>query len=187
MYYSNEAVKFRFYNGDLGSVKVSTDLITPFFSHQEVLKIQYVKTAPAVTMPDIKNTTLLAGKQNIPIIVDPVTKEIYVLSPQDFKDFLDVSGSLTNAMKTLHERREKVNTLMALEAKTPEQIREAEKNLGIAQDEAIKTLNQKFKNQADIREVIAFEMFTTSDGRQKMNAMRKYTNESQHIKNKIID
>ncbi|MCG2937639.1 hypothetical protein, partial [Escherichia coli] len=53
-----------------------------------------------------------------------------------------------------------------------------------AQDEAIKTLNQKFKNQADIREVIAFEMFTTSDGRQKMNAMRKYTNESQHIKNK---
>ncbi|WEI09271.1 hypothetical protein PYR73_13620 [Acinetobacter soli] len=78
-------------------------------------------------MPDIKNTTLLAGKQNIPIIVDPVTKEIYVLSPQDFKDFLDVSGSLTNAMKTLHERREKVNTLMALEAKTPEQIREAEK------------------------------------------------------------
>lgn len=184
LYYSNEAVKFRFYNGDLGSVKVSTDLITPFFSHQEVLKIQYVKTAPAVTMPDIKNTTLLAGKQNIPIIVDPVTKEIYVLSPQDFKDFLDVSGSLTNAMKTLHERREKVNTLMALEAKTPEQIREAEKNLGIAQDEAIKTLNQKFKNQADIREVIAFEMFTTSDGRQKMNAMRKYTNESQHIKNK---
>ncbi|WEH88829.1 hypothetical protein PX669_15275 [Acinetobacter soli] len=31
LHYSNEAVKFRFYNGDLGSVKVSTDLITPFF------------------------------------------------------------------------------------------------------------------------------------------------------------
>ena len=180
----DRAVKFRFYGGDLGSVKVVTDSMRPFYAHQELLRSQYVKTAPAVTAPNIQNTTILAGKQNIPIIVDPVTKEIYVLSSQDFKDFLEISGSLTNAMKNVHERREKVNTLMALEAKTPEQIREAERNLGIAQEDAIKTLNQRFKNQADIREVIAFEMFTTSDGQQKLNAVRKYTSESQHIKNK---
>jgi len=180
----DRAVKFRFYGGDLGSIKVVTDTVRPFYAHQEVVRTQYVKTAPAVMTPDIKNTAKLAGKKDIPIIIDPATKEIYVLSAQDFKDFLEISGSLTNAMKNVHERREKVNTLMALESKTPEQIREAEKNLGLAQDDAIKVLNQKFANKADIREVLAFEMFTTETGQQKLNAVRKYTNASQHNKNK---
>ncbi|ENW17593.1 ATPase involved in DNA repair [Acinetobacter haemolyticus CIP 64.3 = MTCC 9819] len=184
IHFVEHPVRLRFYGGDLGSVKVTTEVVSPFFTHQDVLKTQYVKTAPAITAPKIDNTTRLAGKQDIPVIVDPKTNEIYVLSPQDFKDFLEISGSLTSAMKNVHERRENVNTLMALEAKTPEQIREAEKSLGIAQDDAIKALNQRLKNQADIREVIAFEMFTTSDGKQKLNAVRKYTNESQHIKNK---
>ncbi|MCH7335761.1 hypothetical protein [Acinetobacter sp. NIPH 2699] len=183
-HFVEHAVKLRFYGGDLGSVKVSTEQVSPFFAHQDILRTLDVKTAPAITVPNVKNTTLLAGKKNIPIIVDPKTNEIYVLSPQDFKDFLEISGSLTSAMKNVHERREKVNTLMALEAKTPAQIREAEKNLGLAQDDAIKALNQRFKNQADIREVVAFEMFTTADGKQKLNAVRKYTSDSQHVKNK---
>lgn len=177
-------VIIKFYGGDLGKVNVYTEVLYPFYAHQDVVKIQYVKAAPATTAPKINNTTYLAGKQNIPIIVDPVTKEIYVLSPEDFKEFLEISGGLTRKITNMHETREKVNTLMALEAKTPEQIRQAEKEMGIAQDEAIKEMNKQFKNQADIKEVLAFEMFTTQDGQQKLNAVRKYTNESQHIKNK---
>ena len=177
-------VILRFYGGELGSVNVYTEVLYPFYAHQDVVKIQYVKAAPAITAPDIKNTTYLAGKQNIPIIVDPVTKEIYVLSPDDFKEFLEISGGLTKKINNMHETREKVNTLMALEAKTPDQIRQAEKEMGIAQDEAIKEMNKHFKKQSDIKEVLAFEMFTAQDGTQKLNAVRKYTNESQHIKNK---
>lgn len=177
-------VILRFYGGELGNINVYTEVLYPFYAHQDVVKIQYVKTAPAITAPNIKNTTYLAGKQNIPIIVDPVTKEIYVLSPDDFKEFLEISGGLTKKINNMHATREKVNTLMALEAKTPEQIRQAEKEMGIAQDEAIKEMNTRFKNQSDIKEVLAFEMFTAQDGTQKLNAVRKYTNESQHIKNK---
>lgn len=177
-------VIIKFYGGDLGAVNVYTEVLHPFYAHQDVLKIQYVKAAPATTAPKIDNTTYLAGKQNIPIIVDPVTKEIYVLSPEDFKEFLDISGGLTKKIKNMHESREKVNTLMALEAKTPEQIRQAEKEMGNAQDDAMKEMNKRFKNQADIKEVLAFEMFTTQDGQQKLNAVRKYTNVSQHIRNR---
>lgn len=177
-------VIIKFYGGDLGNINVYTEVLYPFYAHQDIFKIQYVKAAPATTALKIDNTTYLAGKQNIPIIVDPVTKEIYVLSPDDFKEFLEISGGLTKKIKNMHESREKVNTLMALEAKTPEQIRQAEKEMGIAQDEAINEMNKQFKNQADIKEVLAFEMFTTQDGQQKLNAVRKYTKNSQHIQNK---
>ncbi|WP_445114934.1 hypothetical protein [Acinetobacter sp. WZC-1] len=183
-HYSEQPLKFRFYGGDLGKVRVVTEAVQPFFEHQGLFVTQYVKTVQAVTAPDEKNTVLLAGKKNIPVIVDPVSNEIYVLSPDDFRSFNEISTSLSTVFNHLHQSRERLNTLMALESRTPEQIREAEKNMGIAQDEAIQMLNQKFKNKADLKEVLAFELFTTADGQQKLNAVRKYTSQSQHLQNK---
>jgi hypothetical protein len=115
------------------------------------------KSQVAISAPNEGKTALVDGKVSAPAVISMEDSEMLLLTPEVWKDFEKMSGLLESTMVGMHQA--KLNMSQSLEGKSVEEIKQAEKNLGVAEDKIKDMLNKNFEKLADLKEVVTFESY----------------------------
>lgn len=161
--------------------KVSQDsrVVDPLVKGQAVVRYELpAKSQVATTAPGDGNTVNLGGKVSAPALLNAEDEELILLTPKVWKEFETFSGLIESTMAGQHQA--KLDLAKALEAKDPEQIKQAETNLGLAEDKVRSLLNKDFDKLADLKEIVTFESYdkgrTTGNGglKDRIGMRRRY-------------
>lgn len=161
--------------------KVSQDsrVVDPLVKGQAVVRYELpAKSQVATTAPGDGNTVNLGGKVSAPALLNAEDEELILLTPKVWKEFETFSGLIESTMAGQHQA--KLDLAKALEAKDPEQIKQAETNLGLAEDKVRGLLNKDFDKLADLKEIVTFESYdkgrTTGNGglKDRIGMRRRY-------------
>ncbi|MEQ4573560.1 MAG: DNA repair protein [Gammaproteobacteria bacterium] len=124
----------------------------------------------AVSAPGKGKVADVSGKVSAPVILNAEDEELLLLTPDVWKEFEAVSGYIENTMAGVHRARQNLSD--ALQARSAEAIRQAEKDLGLAEDKVAKLLNKDFAKKADLVEVVTFESYDKGAHSGKVGADR---------------
>ncbi|WP_411851215.1 DNA repair protein [Stenotrophomonas sp. LGBM10] len=174
----NQPLKFKFTLPGSKSGR-NTELLVPLIKGQQVTKyVLGLKSQIASTEPKDGRTANIQGKVSAPAVLNPQAEEMLLLGPKEWEEFEALSGTIENTMAGLHRARDKLT--LALQGRSPEEVKAAEKALGIAEDDVAKMLNDKFDKLTELQELVTFETYdkgrTTGNGgvKDRMGMRRRY-------------
>lgn len=165
----NGPLVFKFDFPGLGT-PYTTRLLQPLVRGKSpVLYYLGAKSIRDQTAPNEGRTSEVAGKISVPAVLNAEHEELLLLTKEVWDEFEAVSGLIENTMAGVHRARLNLNN--ALEAKSMEQIRQAEEALGLAEDRVAEMLNGDFGTLADLQEVVTFESYDRGSARTERNRM----------------
>ncbi|WP_237384670.1 DNA repair protein [Xanthomonas oryzae] len=177
--YTNDTAWFVFNLPGAEKMAYTSDAFEPCVMGADAVMYEVnVKSQVAVAAPGKGTVAKVSGKVSAPAVLNAQDEELLLLTPEVWKEFEAVSGHVESTFAGVHHAR---STLaQALQGRSPEAIRQAEKDLNLAEDKVATMLNKDFAKKADLVEVVTFESYdkggAAGDGsvRDRMGLRRRY-------------